>query len=148
EVACPGCGARFRLRIPAAVGQGSRPPDAVLGATVTLGPRADEPERLGGYRILGVLGEGGMGIVYRAEDEALGRQVALKVLRPEVAADPLARQRFLREARAAAALNHDHILTIYQVGEDRGLPFIAMPLLRGETLEERLQREPRPTAAE
>src|SRR5262249_28475988 len=67
--------------------------------------------------------------------------VALKVLKPEHAASPVARQRFLREAQAVAALEHDHIVAIYQVGEDRGVLFLAMPLLRGETLQNRLHRE-------
>jgi serine/threonine protein kinase len=82
-----------------------------------------------------------MGLVYRAYEEALGREVAVKVMRPELARRPDARQRFLREARAAAALLHDHVVPIYQVGEDAGVPFIAMPLLMGESLEKRLGRE-------
>src|SRR5207302_3265782 len=91
---------------------------------------------------------GGMGIVFQAEDPQLQRLVALKVMKPGLAASSSARQRFLREARAAAALEHDHIVPIYQVGEDRGVPFLAMPLLRGETLEERLEREGKPPLAE
>src|SRR6185295_9737060 len=78
------------------------------------------PERVGGCRVLGLLGEGGMGRVLRAEDPGLCREVALKVLRPELARDEQARQRFLREARAAAALQHDHVVAIHQVGEDGG----------------------------
>src|SRR5207248_1366434 len=73
------------------------------------------PEQLGGYRVLHKLGEGGMGAVYVAEDTLLKRRIALKVMRPEIAARPTARERFLREARAAAALEHDHIVTIHQV---------------------------------
>src|SRR5439155_1518112 len=76
----------------------------------------------------------------QAEDTQLGRPVALKVILPEFAAEPAARERFLREARACAALKDDHVVTIYQVGEDRGVPFLAMELLRGESLEERLRR--------
>jgi serine/threonine protein kinase len=104
---------------------------------------AQSPEelgRLGGYRVLKVLGQGGMGVVFLAEDPRLQRQVALKAMLPGVAATPSARQRFLREARAAAALKHDHIITIYQVDEDRGVPFAAMELLEGESLEDRLHR--------
>ncbi len=97
--------------------------------------------RLGEYRILKVLGSGGMGVVFHAEDPALQRPVALKVMRPALAASESARRRFLREGRAAAALHHDHIVPVFQVGEDRGVPFLAMPLLRGETLEDRLRRE-------
>src|SRR5713226_6416073 len=69
-------------------------------------------------------------------------------MRPVLAAHPDSRQRFLREARAAAAIEHDHIVTIYHVGEDRGVPFLAMPLLRGETLEDRLRRCGKLTLAE
>jgi serine/threonine protein kinase len=76
-----------------------------------------------------------MGIVFEAEDPVLRRRVALKVMRPAFAGVPVHRQRFLREARTAAALRHDHITEIYQVGEDNGVPFLAMPLLAGESLE-------------
>jgi serine/threonine protein kinase/Leucine-rich repeat (LRR) protein len=96
--------------------------------------------RLGGYRILQVLGSGGMGVVFVAEDPQLRRRVALKVMRPALAASKTARQRFLREARLAASIEHDHLVHIYQVGQDRGMPFFAMQLLKGETLEERLRK--------
>jgi serine/threonine protein kinase len=99
--------------------------------------------RLGPYRVLEPLGQGGMGIVFRAEDIQLARPVALKVLLPSLSASADGRARFLREAQAAAALQHDHVVTIFQVGEDRGVPFIAMQLLEGETLEDRLRRESR-----
>jgi len=101
----------------------------------------DELGRLGDYRILGVLGSGSMGIVFEAEDLRLHRRVALKVMKQAQAKDPLQRQRFLQEARATAAIEHDHIVTIYQVGEDNGVPYLAMRLLVGESLEERLNRE-------
>jgi len=94
---------------------------------------------LGPYRILGLLGGGGMGIVFRAEDPALKRSVALKVVKPQLVASSSVRTRFLEEAQALAALEHDHIVTVYQVGEDNGVPFLAMPLLRGQTLEHRLE---------
>ena len=100
----------------------------------------DEIGRLGPYRVLKVLGVGGMGIVFDADDPQLKRHVALKVMKPELAQDVANRHRFLREAQAAAAIEHDHIVTIHQVGEDRGIPFLAMQLLKGETLEERLTR--------
>ncbi len=96
--------------------------------------------RLGPYRVLKLLGAGGMGLVFQAEDTQLKRSVALKVLKPDVAAGEGARRRFLREAQAAASLTHDHVITIYQVGEAGGIPFLAMPLLKGEPLEERLRR--------
>jgi serine/threonine protein kinase len=102
---------------------------------------AEELGRLGPYRVLQVLGAGGMGVVFRAHDPQLDRMVALKAMLPALASRDSARQRFLREARAAAALKHDHIVTIYQVGEDRGVPFLAMEFLEGESLEARWQRE-------
>ncbi len=108
----------------------------------------DEIGRLGPHRVLQVLGAGGMGVVFRAEDPQLARQIALKVMLPALAASDSARQRFLREARAAAALKHDHVVTIYQVGEDRGLPFLAMELLEGEPLDLRLEREGKLPVAE
>jgi serine/threonine protein kinase/DNA-binding beta-propeller fold protein YncE len=101
--------------------------------------KTGELGRLGGYRILEILGQGGMGLVFRAEDPHLQRPVAIKVMRPQVAANPQAAERFLREARAAAAVKHDHIVTIYQVGQDRGVPFIALEFLRGEPLDARLK---------
>jgi serine/threonine protein kinase len=96
---------------------------------------------LGSYRVLKVLGEGGMGMVLQGEDSRLQRRVALKVMKPVLAADPAARQRFLREARATAAIEHDHIVVIHQIDEANGIPYLAMPLLQGTTLEERLRRE-------
>jgi hypothetical protein len=95
-------------------------------------------ERLGRFRIERVLGRGGMGVVYAAADDQLGRRVALKTMAPQLAANPVAKERFLREARAAAQIEHDNIVPILEVGEDRGIPFIAMPLLRGQSLDDRL----------
>lgn len=83
----------------------------------------DELGRLGSYRILQILGVGGMGIAFRAEDPALRRQVALKVMKPSVAMNRSAKDRFLREAQFTAAIEHDNIVAIYQVGEDQGVPF-------------------------
>ncbi len=105
--------------------------------------QAGEMGRIGLYRVLRVLGRGGMGVVFLAEDVQLGRPVALKVLLPALSASAEGRARFLREARAAGALQHDHVVTVYQVGEDRGVPYLAMQLLEGESLEDRLRREPR-----
>jgi serine/threonine protein kinase len=95
--------------------------------------------RLGDYRVLELLGAGGMGAVFLAEDLQLRRRVALKVLHPHLAARPAGRKRFQREARAAAAMTHDHLVAIYQVGEGNGLPFIALQYLEGETLQARLE---------
>jgi serine/threonine protein kinase len=99
----------------------------------------DEIGRLGPYRVLQVLGVGGMGIVYLAEDPKLKRQIALKAIQPRYAGDYDARHRFLREAQAQAQLEHEHIVSIYQADEDNGVPYIAMPLLRGQTLAHRLK---------
>lgn len=101
--------------------------------------QADEIGRLGRYRILKVLGRGGMGAVFLAEDPKLGRKVALKVMLPKIASIPAARDRFLREAKAAASLKNDHIVTVYQVDEFNGVPFLAMELLQGESLEDALR---------
>ncbi|MBZ5645859.1 MAG: protein kinase [Acidobacteriia bacterium] len=94
------------------------------------------------YRILGQIGAGGMGVVYRAHDEQLQRDVALKVLPLSTFTDPAARARLLREARSAAALNHPHICTVYEVGEDDGQAYIAMELVQGTTLSARLTPGP------
>lgn len=100
----------------------------------------DELGRLGGYRILRVLGEGGMGVVFEAEDVTLDRRVAIKVLRSGDIDLPQ-RKRFLQEAQLVASLSSDHIVTVHQVGEESGCLFIVMELLRGETLDTRLRRE-------
>ena len=102
----------------------------------------DELGRLGPYRVLRKLGSGGMGAVFLAEDPALRRQLALKVMLPHFASHPVAKARFLREARAQAAVEHDHIIAIHQVGEEGGIPYIAMPLLRGLTLADALKTNP------
>ncbi len=97
---------------------------------------AGEVGTLGRYRVLKKLGQGGMGAVYLGHDVTLGRPVALKVMRPEHAADPESRARFLREARAVAMVRSDHVVTIFDVGEDdRGVAFIAMEHLRGAPLD-------------
>ena len=104
------------------------------------------PERLGPYRLVKPLGNGGMGVVYLAEDTQLGRRAAVKVMRPEMAAyDPRAYERFLREARAAAAVRHDNVVTVYHASEENGIPYLAMELLRGTSLSAYLAKGPPPT---
>ena len=95
-----------------------------------------------------VLGHGGMGVVFQGEDPKLGRRVAIKAMLPHLAESKSAQQRFLREARAAAALEHDHIVPIFHVGEERGAPFIVMPFLQGEPLDQRLERDGKLPVAE
>ncbi len=102
----------------------------------------------GGYRIRAQLGHGGMGCVFRATETRLKRDVALKVMLPDCANKTDAHERFLREALAMAAVRNDYVVEIYQVGEVNGVPFMAMPLLEGETLAARLKRDNRLPAAE
>ncbi len=103
---------------------------------MTLVPGA----RLGPYEILGPLGEGGMGEVYRARDPRFRREIAIKVLPADFAHDPDLLRRFEHEARAAGALNHPNILTVHDLGSHEGAPYLVTELLDGETLRERLSR--------
>lgn len=116
------------------------PPQAQVPSTIASAPLDEVPVRLGHYAIKRKLGQGGMGVVYEAHDERLERSVALKTM--SVASDEMARKRFWREARAAAAVNHPNVCQIYEIGEEAGELFIAMELLEGEALAERLRRGP------
>ena len=100
--------------------------------------------RLGPYEILGPIGAGGMGQVYRARDPRIGRDVAIKVLPPEFSAHPERLKRFEREARATGALNHPNLLALYDVGTSEAGPFLVAELLEGETLRDRLRSGPVP----
>jgi Tol biopolymer transport system component len=126
----------------------SAPPLAPLDVAVAPGPEpGPDPLGLSGhtvshFQVLEALGVGGMGVVYRGQDTRLGRAVALKFLLPHYTLDASAKARFLREARAAAALDHPHLCTIHDIGEaEDGRLFLAMPLYGGETLKARLGRE-------
>jgi serine/threonine protein kinase len=102
--------------------------------------RRRSPERIGRYQVIERIGRGAMGVVYRARDEAMGRDVALKVLMADLEDDPEIRTRFHREAEAAARLSHPNIITIFDVGEDGDRFFIVMELLRGATLKDFLKQ--------
>ena len=107
--------------------------------------RAGKLERIGKYDVLDVLGQGGMGVVYRARDPVIGRQVAIKVILDRAMDAPAVRERFYREARSAGALSHENVMTIYDVGEDEGRPYIVMELLDGTDLRHMLARRPLPS---
>ena len=101
-------------------------------------------KRLGPYEVLSAIGAGGMGEVYRAKDTRLDRVVAIKVLPDRLASRPELRDRFEREARTIASLNHPHICTLYDIGHQDGTDFLVMEHLEGETLAERLKKGPLP----
>src|SRR4051812_46566102 len=113
----------------------------------TFGPPSAPGEvgTLGPYRVVKQLGQGGMGAVYAAVDTRLNRKLALKVMLPQFAANPAARERFLREARAAAQITHDNVVTVYDSDERGGVPYIAMQFLEGYPLDEYLKKKGNPS---
>jgi hypothetical protein len=129
---------------PAGEGVATELPPTFLGPPAQLG----ELGTLGPYRVLSVVGRGGMGVVLKALDERLDRVVAVKVLAPQLAASATARRRFDREARAAAAVTHEHVVAIHDVGEAEGLPYLVMQYIAGVSLEQRLDRTGRLELAE
>jgi serine/threonine protein kinase len=106
-------------------------------------PAPNVREQIAHYRIVKKIGEGSMGVVYEAEDIPLERRVALKVMKADAAKKSAAKERFLREARTTAAIKHDNVVTIYQVGEERGSAYMAMELLQGTTLDAWLKKDKR-----
>jgi serine/threonine protein kinase len=125
----------------------NQPADSFLESSPLAGAALDVGEKLGNFEILELLGRGGMGEVYRSRDLRLKREVALKMLPPVFAASRDRIKRFEREARAAAAINHPNICTLYEVGEHHSRPFLVMELLEGETLATRIAHKPVPLPA-
>ena len=144
----------IRSDLRSVVGTGEMPTQVESGLRRPPPPKLDDPSRrasspvgrmIGHYVIREHLGGGGMGVVYKAEDTKLERTVALKFLPPELTRDPMAKARFLQEARAASALDHPNICTIHEVDEtDDGQLYLAMPAYDGETLKRRIERGPMP----
>ncbi|UCG33804.1 MAG: serine/threonine protein kinase, partial [Phycisphaerales bacterium] len=129
-----------------------RPPDAQVEGLIAQGVLAKSSDpcyaaEFGPYKIVGVLGRGGMGIVLKAYEESLNRTVALKILRPELAQDETALKRFTREAKAAAALRNPNIVTVHAVGQERGTRFLVMEYVDGPSLAD-VVREQGPLEAE
>ncbi len=142
--ACAGRDPAIRLQVEAILAAYDRV-DGLLRAPSPPAPVPTPP----GFELLDELGRGGMGVVYQAREVSLRRLVAIKFMMPEMARDDTAaRGRFLREARALAAVKHDHVVAIHQVGEVEGVPYLVMPLLEGQSLEEYLRAVPRPPLAE
>ncbi|MBL7223054.1 MAG: protein kinase, partial [Candidatus Brocadiae bacterium] len=141
HIICSGCGAK--LRAPSKAERSAGPEDPTQGGAP---PSAGDPligQTLGEFVIESVLGRGGMGAVYKGTQPSLGRSVAIKVLPERLASDASFIERFHREARAAAAINHPNIIEVYSIGKDKGHEYIAMELVDGESLRDVLRREGR-----
>ena len=117
----------------------SAPDDEIPLGFLQAGTRPDSLGRIGHYEVLEVLGRGGFGIVFRAFDDILQRVVAVKVMAPQLAATSPARKRFLREAQSSAAVRHENVVQVYEIGE-QPLPFLVMEFIPGETLQQKLDR--------
>jgi len=134
---CSQCGTRIAV-----------PEDGALFATrsMTAPSNLHQPGRLvgGRYKLLNIIGQGGMGVVFKAEDTKLRRTVALKFLPEEIGRDPEAKKRFLREAQAAAILDHPNICPVYEVDESEGEMFLTMAFIEGRSLKERIAESPLP----
>ncbi len=139
---CNSCGKPFAVRNSSPAGGTQKLSDTPRASEAGAGePPAHTPIRMGPYEIRGVIGAGGMGIVYRGWDARLNRHVAVKTLKPDLARDPEYCERFLREARSAAALSHLNVTQIYFIGEESGHPFFAMEYLEGKSLEGLVREE-------
>lgn len=129
----------LRRQVPYGAGAGSSLESLSREEILEPAERSGLMGQFAGYDIVRLVASGGMGVVYEGFDRALQRKVAIKVLAPALAASATARARFLREARAAAAINHEHVVAIHAVGEKRGLPYLVMPFVRGLSLQARLE---------
>ena len=138
----PECGTRLECPDDL-VGKKVRCPKCAKTLPVPTPDKADAGAQLGDYRLIKKLGEGGMGAVYEAEQIKLERRVALKVLPSQYTDDSVYLERFYREAKAAAALNHANVVQVYDIGEDKGSHYFAMELVEGEDLGDRLARDGR-----
>ena len=135
---CASCGRTSAIHFPS-----PGPTQRIGAAPDTVPPATAEklPAQMGPYMIRGIIGTGGMGVVYQGWDERLSRNVAVKTLKPELAKEPAFCERFLREARAVASLSHPNVTQIYYIGEEEGRPFFAMEFLEGKPLDALLREE-------
>jgi serine/threonine protein kinase len=115
--------------------------ESVVQTTAMDQPTILVGQNLSHYEVISILGQGGMGVVYKARDKELGRYVAIKVLPAHLVSDPERKKRFVQEARTASALNHPNIVTIHEIAHDKGIDFIVMEQVAGKTLDELIPRK-------